>query len=172
MWKQFTVRLCIGGIALSALASSAQAQPDADLNGAMNHALEQGCLKSLSKGAVKAEAEMTDSRPPHGDIGLSVTTSNGGCTISAAKGDGAQLRAALLQSLDARGYKLSPFGVYHPYTSGEWTRVQETYCFRSRGAVYLATLSSSTTQDRPFEVSIMRDSKGIAAAKGLCQTKA
>lgn len=173
MWKQFALRLCIGGVALSALAAGARAQDEADLSGAMNHALEQGCLKSLGKGAVKAEVEMTDSRPPHGAAGLSVTTSSGGCVISAAKGDGAQLRAALLQSLDARGHTLTPFGVYQPYTSGQWTRVQETYCFRSRGTVYLATLSSSSTQtDRPFEVSIMKDSKGIAAAKGLCQTKA
>jgi hypothetical protein len=94
----------------------------------------------------------------------------GGCYIKAARGDGAQLRAAVLATLAEAGLRTEPFQDYAPVVDrGDWVFLQESHCFRMYDAVYIVLISSSTRGRRtPLQVTMFRDHEDLAAGKGLC----
>jgi len=94
----------------------------------------------------------------------------GGCYLRVERGDGAQLRDTVINTLSAAGLRTEPFADYEPFLKGrDWAYIQESHCFRMYDIVYITLISSSTTARTPLQVTMFRDREGEAAKKGLCQ---
>ncbi len=170
------------GVAFHAIAAPAPS-PFASAQDATAFAVENGCLAWLREGGKiedyvgsRARTMQEAGMPVQKIYGRGRVTvredGHGGCHVRAERGDGAKLRDTVINSLASAGMRTEAFADYAPHLKGrDWSFVQESHCFRMYGKVYVVLISSSANRTRtPLQVTILPDSDGAAANKGLCLT--
>jgi hypothetical protein len=172
--------VAVAGVAFHAMAAPSPS-PFGTAESGVAFAVENGCLTWLREGGKvedyvgrHARTLKAAGKPVQKIYGSGHVTVRedglGGCYIRAERGDGAKLRDTVINTLASAGMRTEPFADYAPHMrSRDWSYIQESHCFRMYGKVYIALISSSANQTRtPLQVTILRDTAGEAAAKGLC----
>ncbi|MBP2157536.1 MULTISPECIES: hypothetical protein [Asticcacaulis] len=174
------VAVAAAGIAFHALAAPAPS-PFGSAESGVAFAVENGCLTWLREGGRvedyvgRRARTMQEAGKPVQKIygGGRVTVredESSGCYVRAERGEGAKLRDTVINTLASAGMRTEAFADYAPHLKGrDWSFVQESHCFRMYGKVYVALISSSANRTRtPLQVTILPDTDGTAAKRGLC----